>query len=600
NSISLEADLDDPVNVFIPQWVFVQAFDMEGLGSEIVFRLFSRNDHPPNTRILPFDYHLPYVDGDSGGIVTGVKHAWIGQDPIDYPGKDDAPPFEFHWRLYGPYTDTVAILQRFISLVLVTDDARLYHMGDTIIRCDTTFGDSITVSCTTVVVDSTSGDLVWADTTRIFAVDDTSFVGNDTFDVVVDSSFDGIDCWVNNTGDTIYNVFDNDPFPSDKDTTLEKWFIFWVRARDDALVADLTPAFAMFPVISPRYERGVGVIDLTSTAGLKPNQPSLSVRKEYWTSVIRAWDDTLTFDPVEVPGQPGLAPDYVVAKVVISQRDEVPMSFILKHKVLILYDDAIHEPLFRDAEDNIYKGIDAGVNVLAMWRAPYIGGPNERPNWGILVDLKYRYYFGVEQLVYSGWFCHAFPSCGEPNTGTSCSDMAGRIEDFVGAYAIDSINWPNLEIDSVLIRTRYQWGPFCGLAFRIPALPEVDWSIRTTQTDVLYLYKSYYGSRHPFGTDYNMEGNPVAHRLTTYLFRTAHFNFTPLAIDSVQMQQVIDRILTWLYPADLSSPTAGIRYPDAGHGLSVSEARRAYWQRNEENADKENEETGFEFYLYKK
>ncbi len=591
NAIPLAADMNDPVNRFVAQWVFLQAFDMEGLGSDIAFRLFSRNDHPPDTRILDFSPYRPFVDGLPGGVVTGVKLSWLGTDPIDYPGE--SPPFDFHWRLYGPYVDTIfrQVTGNFVCEICLDHRGDRYAFGDTIIRCDTTFGDSVTVTCDTVEC-SDSLSVPWVSTAWFFDVENPDFVQEPLYNAVADSSFNGVDRWVTNTTDTIYDVYRHDPDPPAIDTTKEKWFIFWVRSRDDAFVPDLTPAFDSFTVISPRYERDVGVIDFTSYASLAPNVPLSETRiKRYWKSAIEGWNPNVEFDtvPISTSGtwEKSFTPDYVPVKKVGSLLGRIPISFMLKHKVLVLYDDAIAAAEFPGYSSNIYKSIDAGVNVLAIWRAPLVAGLQEEPNWEVVASTNYQRYFGVSQMVYSSWFCHAFPSCGEPGSQTECIDYAGRIEDFVGAYAIDSVNWPNVEVDSALLRNRFKWGPTCGLRFRIPALPEVNWSIRTPQTEVLYLYKSYYGPDHPFGGNYNMEGNPVAHRLSTFLYRTAHFNFTPLAIDSVQMQQVMNKLLTWLYPADLGGATAAVRYPDAGYGLSLSEARREYWKRCEEEAKSE-------------
>ncbi len=578
NIIPLEANQNDPVNTYVPQWIFLQAFDMEGLGSDIVFRLFFRNDHPPETNIGSFSGDLPFVNSPTpGGIVTGVKLRWSGSDIVDYPGE--APPFEFHWRLYGPYADSAfrQLVDSFVRPVFVTIDGRVYNEGDTVIHCDTLFGDSVTVMCDTVVV-SEGVERTWGQAETKFLVDDPNFIADPYFNKVADSSFSGIDPWVLNTTDTIYDVYKYDQ----SDTTQEKWFMFWIRSRDDAFVADLVPAFDSFTVIDPRYERDIGVLDFTAFVKPGENTPTCSCR-EYWKGVIEHWDPNVEFDtiPLGTSGwQKSYAPDYLGVKKVGDNLGDVPMAFMLKHKVLILYDDDIKSSIFPDREDNIYKAIDAGVNVWATWRAPVIGDGMVSEHWAVFPGQDYMRYFGVSQLAFSAWFCHAAPWEGGV-LHTACSTYAGRIEDFIGAYAIDSVGWPNLDIDTALLHSRYFWGPYPSLRFlpEHPGLPEVDWSVRTPATEVLYLYKSFYGSNHPYGGSYNMEGNPVGHRLATSLFRTVHFNFTPLAIKPTQMQVVASKVLDWLYPTDLSSPTSGIRYPDAAQSLSVSDARKHYWQR---------------------
>jgi hypothetical protein len=85
------------------------------------------------------------------------------------------------------------------------------------------------------------------------------------------------------------------------------------------------------------------------------------------------------------------------------------------------------------------------------------------------------------------------------------------------------------------------------------------------------------------GISQSFNGRPVAHRLTTSLFKTVHFNFTPLAIDSTQMQVVVDSVLNWLYDPTLgSSSVSDGRYPEAQVKVSVAEARENYRVRQEQ------------------
>ncbi len=154
-TVPLIADTASPVLTYVPQWVFVQAFDMEGLGSDIVYRLFTRNDNPPQTNVIVNPRDLPFVNApQAGGIVTGIRITWSASDKIDYP--QDPPPFEFEWRLYGPYTDEELqeIEDSYVTKVFETTDGFIYRIGDTLVRCDTTIVDTIPVeSCDTILVD---------------------------------------------------------------------------------------------------------------------------------------------------------------------------------------------------------------------------------------------------------------------------------------------------------------------------------------------------------------------------------------------------------------------------------------------------------------
>jgi hypothetical protein len=594
NTIVMSADLRDPVNVFVSQWVFLQAFDMEGLGSDIVYRLFSRNDYPPETGISDFSLRVPFVDGDPGGVVTGVWMNWFGLDPVDYPGGD-FPPLEFEWRLYGPYTDSVfrELVDTYIQPVFVGRNGKVYNIDDTAFFCDT-FPD-LSIVCETIHVTENTENSAFGRMEDKFLVDDSSFIIDTTFNKMARSSQVCGEPWVDSTRTTIYNVYAN--HVQEPDTTVEMWFMFWVRSRDDAFVADLIPSYDSFTVISPRYERDVAVIDFTGTPAASVSIPTMDVRLSFWKNAIERWRTGVNFDTTGAGGVTGKSPDY------LDVRGEIPLRMLLKHKVAILYDDNVQTSGFPSSSSNVYKAIEAGVNIWLTMRAPLEpgSGANEA-KWEIIPSADYLRYFGVRRMVYSGWIYLALQGCPPicwPRTLVPCVDcVSERVEDFVGTYALDSLSWPNLDVDTELLQTRFIWFPGgvgwdCCLEYKLehPALPEVDWSVRMPQTEALYLYKSFYtdsvgGGSHPRGGNYNMEGNPVAQRLATSLYRTAHFNFTPLAIDTVQMQIVIDSLLNWLHDPTLSSATSKTRYPDAAVKASTTELRERYLQRIEEEAQK--------------
>lgn len=95
--------------VFIKQYIFLRAVDNLGLQSDSTrYRLFSRNNHAPNTKIQGFDerevhYSLP----ETTATWKGITIAWTGSDSADYPRAQ--PEFEFYLELYGPFTDTLQI-----------------------------------------------------------------------------------------------------------------------------------------------------------------------------------------------------------------------------------------------------------------------------------------------------------------------------------------------------------------------------------------------------------------------------------------------------------------------------------------------------------
>lgn len=598
NVIPLTADLNDPVNTFVGQYIFLQAFDVEGAASDIVAKILFRNDNPPETRIMSIAALVPFVNADQeGGIITGVKLNWVGSDIRDYEELGLIPPaFEYEWRLFGPYSpeDSTTIFNDLVRYVYVTEDARIFDIGDTLITCDTALIDVggstvIEETCDTVIFESNTPNTPFYTRDTLMTVDDTIFTNH----LVTNSQIENNDPdgWVYDTGDTIYNVYRY--FPSD--TTVQKNFIFWVRSRDDASVADVTPEFKIFPVIDPHYERTILVVDFT--ANLPPyltTYKHVDTAKAFWYNAIHNWinnfqppgNDSLVFDTSKIdPLSPnGTSQDYVVQKY--SSNTGIPIATLLKHKMIVLYSENVFESGFVGAggfvnNNEIFQAVDAGVNVWATWRVPVKGNINQPTDVTVTpVTGNYLHYFGVEEITFSAWFNHAFGLT--PNTPPT------RIEDFIGAYSLDETQWPKLDIDTSLLHSRLMWGnvfgPIVGWIDTVAALPEVDWAVRAFGTEVMYLYKSKYGSDHPLGFDLSFEGSPVAHRKKTNLFKTVHFNFTPLALDADQAFDISNSIFNWLYPEDLAEEGAAAvsenRYNDGDVYITLDQARKISDDRN--------------------
>jgi hypothetical protein len=609
NVVELQADSSDPVTSYVRQYVFLQAFDHEGMGSEIVYRLFSRNTNPPETEIFAIGEGItPFVNAvERGGASTGVFLRWRGSDPIDYP--KDPPPLEFEWRLFGPYggegEPTVAeFYENFRIDVFLTREGKRYRNGEYIYTCDTTIAEEIVIECDSFLVDKNNNaamdaiyDNFGTDYGRwkqFLRINDADFASSE-FNVIAARSSRGNpalpeDQWVMATADTIYNVFRD--YPTDE--TIRRDFIFWVRCRDDAFVVDLAPPFIDFPVVEPRHERDVLVIDFSLAGPASPRYPA--VGRAYWRQWIDTWgekrmaaigrpDSTFQYDDTTAVGTTeGIYRDFIVANQMLSQAP-ISLESVLQHKVVVLVNDGVyraglHNPQYRGQVASVWRGIDAGVNAWLTMRATTIGGAFTSSAFGVPVSLNYIWYFGVSGTNFSGWMCHA---------GTiACGDTV-RIEDFVGTYSLKPDVWPELDVDDSLHRVRYDWNPQAqfGLGYdsTLPAVPEVGWSIRVFGTDPIYLYKSLYGPNHPLGGNYVFEGAPVAHTFDRGFFRTINMNFTLTAIKQEQADSVVAVALNWLMePWDIAEgrgAPAGVPHynENAPAKLTLDEARSNYLQR---------------------
>jgi len=545
--VQMKADLESPVLVLVPQYIFLQAFDDKNLGSDIIYRRFLRNNNPPNTTIPSALGDILYINSvmENTSPAVGMRISWDGEDPIDYPA--DPPPFEYQWRLYGPYTDEDydALIDSFVIQVFVTNDAQVFRFGvvDTVIVgtdtnyypvayviCDTTFDSGIEViNCDSLIIDTITVDNIYGSLQLLLRVDDPDFVS---------SSFDRVavgipeDEWTYSTNDSMFNVFSNQP----SDTTQQGAFLFWVRSRDDALVPDLTPAFLRLNSVDPKYERDIGVFELARGAPFG-NKLMYNDMRDYFSTKVTNWvdsrdpSDSIYFDPER---------DILISNYPIGFPANLELRYWLKfflgYKVLVFVSDDTRSGIWGVQGSNFvqasYIAMNSGVNVWLMGRAlmgvtSYLGSDED-----IAIPNYYRFYFGLEMMRYSGWYNIA---------GTD------RFEDFIGGVSIDPDRWPDLDIDTTNLHSRYMWIGNATWDPDIAALPEVNWCIRTPDTELQYLYRSSYGSMHPKGFEFSYDGHPAAHRLNRGAFQTIHWMFTPVGMDDVQGQTIINSNLDWLY-----------------------------------------------------
>jgi hypothetical protein len=102
----------DP-DIYTPQYFFVQAIDNHNLPSQFTdtvaggdilasaFRMYSRNNNPPETYIS-FDTEKVYFSlTDTTALYQGISITWSGSDSLDY--KRTQPTFQYHWQVYGPF-----------------------------------------------------------------------------------------------------------------------------------------------------------------------------------------------------------------------------------------------------------------------------------------------------------------------------------------------------------------------------------------------------------------------------------------------------------------------------------------------------------------
>ena len=585
NIIPMSAQVDDPVRVYVPQFVFVQAFDIEGLGSDIVFRRFMRNDNPPESRIVGFVANVPFINSViPTGPATGSRFRWRGTDVLDYP--TDPPPFEFEWTIFGPYSLDLynQLVDSFVVPVFVTTDAQIFPQdnipecdtfwtGQTIdsivchptmlIVCDTTYPRGVeTIDCDTILIDTLAANNVYGRLDTLIRVYDEDFTGSALFNRVATESDDGFgNRWVTDTRDSMYNLYWNAP----ADTTQQDWFLFVVRARDDAQVPDLTPAFVGFEVINPKHERDVLVFNWTNSAN--QNRGLIDTARTYWENTINTWavqtGRTIDYNPATDYRRGGSPSDV-----------EYYLRRLLSYKIAIMYQDACVSGGWAAQEAKRLETMTAlqtGTFVWVTARVPQGNHLFGSPPRAVEPSPAYTEFFGVDQTTFSGW-------------GYFIIFQGGlRVEDLTGALSLRPDLWPDVTIDTALLHRRYRW----DVPWRpdLGALPEVGWGIRTFDTEVMYLYKSMYGPEHALFSELSFHGKPVGHRLNRGLYRTVHWMFTPMGLDSLTGQVAVNNVMSWLWDGRIAAG-GGVaandgRVPREHSALSEDYSERywrCYWQ----------------------
>ncbi|HEX9916864.1 MAG TPA: hypothetical protein VGB16_03925 [candidate division Zixibacteria bacterium] len=101
-------------NDTITQHLFVRAIDNDNAVSNVIHRMFSRNNHKPKASIsyIPFrsgtDVKSVYCLPETTQTWKGIKLTWDGSDSDDYKGTQ--PDFVFKWELWGPFADSFAVI----------------------------------------------------------------------------------------------------------------------------------------------------------------------------------------------------------------------------------------------------------------------------------------------------------------------------------------------------------------------------------------------------------------------------------------------------------------------------------------------------------
>lgn len=98
--------------IYTPQYLLLRAVDNRGERSEVISRLFYRNNHRPEAFInatSAFAAKNHYCLEDTTATWKGISISWSGLDTADYPDERYQPDFQFKWEMVGPFGDTLSM-----------------------------------------------------------------------------------------------------------------------------------------------------------------------------------------------------------------------------------------------------------------------------------------------------------------------------------------------------------------------------------------------------------------------------------------------------------------------------------------------------------
>lgn len=520
-TIKLYGDTLDPVNVYTKQYFFVQAEDDRGAMSEIQYRMYSRNNHYPNTHLASGTTFINAIDANSPA--PGVHLSWWGADSTDW-GRAD-PPLDYEWRLYGPFDPDEDVVVK-----MVEENCTFDPTTNSYINCEEfPVLDLSNIPDTIYVNVGTDDNPVLVGKAQPIIRSRGPNYANDTTDV-----------WVTDRETMLYNVFEGlDLALSDKFK-----FIFWVRCRDDGFVPDPSPEFGQFNLYEAKFERDVLVFDETGyilTDG-RWHPRTMDTTKAVFTDMIHN-AGFMEFDTTFDGGKDFFNRSYFNSP---TPGDNVGTKMpdlvdLLSHKIIIYNTDfasggpneGVSGALNGNGGYGIYFALDMGANSMAFMRniAGLDNGDGEE--FGLhpmSPDLTQHY--GIIDINAEGWLYHVMIDLMHPVFN----------EQFIGVYSNHS-DYPNIDVmygEGSLLDTRYlRW--VLKPTYVLTGLPEVGVCQKTQYAAPLYLYLSKDGDLSRF------HGKVCAVRLQEGEMRTAAFLFTPLAMDIEPMQEAFNTTIEWLY-----------------------------------------------------
>ncbi len=454
--------------------------------NSIAYRIYGRKNRPPDTWYqsisvcnkspvgpgVPIFYSLDDSTYDPDPFLRvghcGITIRWVGTDSLDYPNQTQ-PAFDYFWELFGPFPS------------------------------QTTVGGG----------DSTK---LWASTTYPVRYPGTGPTSLRTFTSTTSTTFYGLKGF-----DTLTNFRPG-------------YYLFRVRARDDAGVADPAPATNAFVVIHPRFDRSVLLISK------QPIDTSIFARGDASPPAVDSFKVQNYYLKMIRDAGYGSLVDSAQDVKFFTRTQAVPESLLGRYKLVIFHKDFVFPSqgvtpflaslkAYMDAGGSVWGfGRDDLSDLGTIFNAP---DPAELPfDLSSPINGVGYFYFGVEKMHYSA---HSL---------SVARDSITR-EEFIGADPLKA-GFPPLAGDSDLVKT-LEVSRVRKDTSRYRLLPGVNYFVRGPRSENLYLFRSPVG----VADTSHLNGKVVAFRSDRVYFKSSYFGFPLYFIRPEGAACVVSRMLEW-------------------------------------------------------
>lgn len=512
------------------QYFFLRCIDDRGSQSAIRYRTFNRTNHWPETFIHQnFSQTDEYLSlPERSATYRGIQLIWRGEDRQDVTPPDVAD-LDFHWRVFGPYEHRPSA------------DGTLVN--------DTLDPDKLIIE---------------------------SFNTRDTLRGV----------WVDDTAAFVWDLWNKNDQLAVDDTSITRqgWFIVLITARDDAAVADTTPAFATFTAIYPRFEREILMIEDTwysrdshGNPCADRNNPRADSNQAFQARMMEAVYPG--FDPEKdmwwryLGVEPGKPCRRLTAPYWSNCANRLPLQILAQHKLVIYIDDDINKPLPGTFEVPpiqviLRRYLEVGGKLWIMSRAGLI---QETESCSACIcrlidftsDLSSRRnefavdFFDIEEMYYGCWRRTVNPITlpDVPRTLPNTND------EFIGATLLSgNDNLPSvLEVDEDRVARAYISQDMLNILLEslgfipeIRGVIDVNVLVRGTRSTPLYTYESWrpQGPIPPENGPSFVQGKVVMQRMVgpdrdTPLYKTAYTTFPLYFLKEEQARQLYIGMVDW-------------------------------------------------------